>query len=158
MPRKIRYFPPMPGSGMASGPAGWLFRGRCPFCSIKMEIPVSPICKAQDSRTHPKTRPCNHQPRHAPCRRRENKPTISGAPTMTTTAFARVNTPDYKAPFAPYGCFTFSARKKWNGRAQGFTPPGKEMHPFPKKSRPPKGGRQRECCTIIDTVLQAAPA
>ena len=47
------------------------FRGRCPFCSIKMEIPVSPICKAQDSRTHPKTRPCNHQPRHAqePCAR-----------------------------------------------------------------------------------------
>jgi len=50
---------------------GWLFPRAVPFLFHKMEIPVSPICKAQDSRTHPKTRPRNHQPRHAqePCAR-----------------------------------------------------------------------------------------
>lgn len=76
--------------------------------------------------------------RHAPCRRRENKHTISGAPTMTTTAFARVNMPDYKAPFVPYGRFIFGASKKWNGPYTRLHTAGQRNAPFPKEKPPAK--------------------
>lgn len=76
--------------------------------------------------------------RPAPCRRRENKPTISGAPTMTTTAFARVNMPDYKAPFVPYGRFIFGASKKWNGPCTKLHTAGQRNAPFPKEKPPAK--------------------
>lgn len=57
---------------------------------------------------------------------------------QTTTAFARVNTPDYKAPFVPYGRFIFGASKKWNGPYTGLHTAGQRNAPFPKEKPPAK--------------------